>query len=186
MPSSRLIAEDEGIDKIKLPADCRGRRQLLGGIATSGGRHRPTSRKTGSASTSGRSPHEAFAELIRESASVFWNGPMGVFEWEAYRNGTEMVARAMGECPGFTASGAATRRLRCVSSGWRAPFRHLSTGGGAGLELWKAGFFPVWRFWKDGLDDRPQAADRRQLEDERQPSRSDPDDAEALIPAGVG
>lgn len=83
-----------------------------------------------------------FAARIRESASVFWNGPMGVFEWEPYRSGTEAVARAMGECQGFTAVGggdsaAALRLLRLEDT-----VSHLSTGGGAGLELLEGKILP--------------------------------------------
>jgi phosphoglycerate kinase len=84
----------------------------------------------------------AFSSLVRESASVFWNGPMGVFEWAPYRAGTEAVARAMGECAGFTAVGggdsaAALRLLELADT-----ISHLSTGGGAGLELLEGRILP--------------------------------------------
>jgi phosphoglycerate kinase len=84
----------------------------------------------------------AFSSLVRDSASVFWNGPMGVFEWAPYRAGTEAVARAMGECAGFTAVGggdsaAALRLLELEDT-----ISHLSTGGGAGLELLEGRILP--------------------------------------------
>ncbi len=83
-----------------------------------------------------------FWELIDSSASVFWNGPMGVFEWESFRNGTEHVARAMAACDGFTAVGggdtvAALRLLDLDGS-----ISHLSTGGGAGLQLLEGRVLP--------------------------------------------
>jgi phosphoglycerate kinase len=83
-----------------------------------------------------------FWELIDSSASVFWNGPMGVFEWESFRNGTEHVARAMAACDGFTAVGggdtvAALRLLDLAGS-----ISHLSTGGGAGLQLLEGRVLP--------------------------------------------
>lgn len=83
-----------------------------------------------------------FWELIDSSASVFWNGPMGVFEWERFRNGTEHVARAMAACDGFTAVGggdtvAALRLLDLDGS-----ISHLSTGGGAGLQLLEGRVLP--------------------------------------------
>ena len=83
-----------------------------------------------------------FWELIGSSASVFWNGPMGVFEWESFRNGTEHVARAMAACDGFTAVGggdtvAALRLLDLDGS-----ISHLSTGGGAGLQLLEGRVLP--------------------------------------------
>ncbi len=83
-----------------------------------------------------------FALMIRESASVFWNGPMGVFEWEAYRNGTETVARAMGECEGFTAVGGGDSAAALRLLGLEDTVSHLSTGGGAGLELLEGKILP--------------------------------------------
>jgi phosphoglycerate kinase len=83
-----------------------------------------------------------FWELIDSSASVFWNGPMGVFEWESFRNGTEHIAHAMAACDGFTAVGggdtvAALRLLDLDGS-----ISHLSTGGGAGLQLLEGRVLP--------------------------------------------
>lgn len=78
---------------------------------------------------------EAFAAEIAKSRTVFWNGPMGVFEMEAFAQGTEAVARALTETSGFTVVGggdsaAAVRSLGFEESG----FGHISTGGGASLE----------------------------------------------------
>ncbi|HEX6301173.1 MAG TPA: phosphoglycerate kinase [Acidimicrobiia bacterium] len=85
---------------------------------------------------------ELFAGLIRESASVFWNGPMGVFEWEPYRSGTEAVARAMGECEGFTAVGGGDSAAALRLLGLEDTVSHLSTGGGASLELLEGEILP--------------------------------------------
>lgn len=78
---------------------------------------------------------EVFAAEIAKSRTVFWNGPMGVFEMEAFAQGTEAVARALTETSGFTVVGggdsaAAVRSLGFEESG----FGHISTGGGASLE----------------------------------------------------
>ncbi|HZI39694.1 MAG TPA: phosphoglycerate kinase, partial [Acidimicrobiia bacterium] len=78
---------------------------------------------------------EAFASVIRGAQSVFWNGPMGVFEWENFRAGTEAVARAMAECNGFTAVGGGDSAAAVRLLGMEDQISHLSTGGGAGLEL---------------------------------------------------
>ncbi|HXV71862.1 MAG TPA: phosphoglycerate kinase [Acidimicrobiia bacterium] len=83
-----------------------------------------------------------FANLIKDSASVFWNGPMGVFEWEAFRNGTELVARALGECEGFTAVGGGDSAAALAMLGLEDTVSHLSTGGGAGLELLEGKILP--------------------------------------------
>ena len=76
-----------------------------------------------------------FAGVIRESRSVFWNGPMGVFEWESFRSGTETVARAMSETAGFTVVGGGDSAAALHLFGLENEVSHLSTGGGAGLEL---------------------------------------------------
>jgi phosphoglycerate kinase len=85
---------------------------------------------------------EDFFRLVEESASVFWNGPMGVFEWEPYRNGTEAVARAMGECQGFTAVGGGDSAAALRQLGLEDTVSHLSTGGGASLELLEGEVLP--------------------------------------------
>jgi phosphoglycerate kinase len=78
---------------------------------------------------------ERFAEAVKTAGTVFWNGPMGVFEWEAYRSGTEAVAKAMGACEGFTAVGGGDSAAALRLLGMEGDVSHLSTGGGAGLEL---------------------------------------------------
>lgn len=85
---------------------------------------------------------EDFGLLIRESASVFWNGPMGVFEWEPYSNGTERVARALAECDGFTAVGGGDSAAALRQFGLEDSVSHLSTGGGASLELLEGRVLP--------------------------------------------
>lgn len=83
-----------------------------------------------------------FWELIDSSASVFWNGPMGVFEWESFRNGTEHIARAMADCDGFTAVGGGDSAAALRLLGLEDSISHLSTGGGAGLELLEGRILP--------------------------------------------
>jgi phosphoglycerate kinase len=76
-----------------------------------------------------------FGGEIAASTSVFWNGPMGVFEWRGFRGGTEAVARAMGEVEGFTAVGGGDSVAALRDLGLAETVSHVSTGGGAGLEL---------------------------------------------------
>lgn len=83
-----------------------------------------------------------FWELIDSSKSVFWNGPMGVFEWEQFRNGTEHIARAMAACDGYTAVGGGDSAAALRLLGLENAVSHLSTGGGAGLELLEGRVLP--------------------------------------------
>ncbi len=79
---------------------------------------------------------KAFADVIRSAKTVFWNGPMGVFEIDAFANGTKQVAQALSEVEGLSVVGggdsaAAVRILGFDDS----QFSHISTGGGASLEF---------------------------------------------------
>lgn len=95
----------------------------------------------------------AFAETIHPAASVFWNGPMGVFEWEAFRSGTEVVARAVADCAGFTAVGGGDSAAALRELGLDDEVSHLSTGGGAGLELLEGAELPGVEVLKRWVDD---------------------------------
>ena len=83
-----------------------------------------------------------FGDSIRDSKSAFWNGPMGVFEWKAFRSGTETVARAMADSEGFTAVGGGDSAAALRVLGVEGQVSHLSTGGGAGLELLEGRVLP--------------------------------------------
>ena len=75
------------------------------------------------------------AEVCRGAASIFWNGPMGVFEWEAFRSGTETVARAVASSDAYTVAGGGDSVAAIRLLGLENQVSHLSTGGGAGLQL---------------------------------------------------
>ena len=85
---------------------------------------------------------EQFAEVIAGSAAVFWNGPMGVFEWEAFRSGTAAVATAMAGSDAFTVAGGGDSVAALRMLGRDKDLGHLSTGGGAGLELLQGRVLP--------------------------------------------
>ncbi|HEY5891119.1 MAG TPA: phosphoglycerate kinase [Acidimicrobiia bacterium] len=83
-----------------------------------------------------------FADTINRSRTVFWNGPMGVFEWTAYRHGTERVASAIATTPAFTGVGGGDSVAAMRLLGYDDGIDHLSTGGGAGLELLEGRILP--------------------------------------------
>ncbi|MFN2589477.1 MAG: phosphoglycerate kinase [Actinomycetota bacterium] len=78
---------------------------------------------------------QAYAEAIKEAGSVFWNGPMGVFEWEAFADGTRAVAEAMAEADAYTVVGGGDSASAIRQFGLDEQVDHVSTGGGAALQL---------------------------------------------------
>src|SRR3954453_11504454 len=76
-----------------------------------------------------------FAELVRGAGTVFWNGPMGVFEWEPFAGGTKAVAQAVAECGGYTVVGGGDSVRAIHELGLADRVSWVSTGGGASLEL---------------------------------------------------
>jgi phosphoglycerate kinase len=83
----------------------------------------------------GPATREAFAERIRGARTVFWNGPMGVFEWERFAEGTRAVARAVAETEGYTVVGGGDSVRALQEEGLAERISWVSTGGGASLEL---------------------------------------------------
>jgi phosphoglycerate kinase len=77
----------------------------------------------------------AFAAVAANSKTVFWNGPMGVFERPAFAAGTLALARAVGASPALSVIGGGDSVLAVTMAGVAHEISHISTGGGASLEL---------------------------------------------------
>ena len=75
------------------------------------------------------------AELLGGASTAFWNGPMGVFEKPPFDAGSVAVARALAACGGQTSIGGGETVAAAVAAGVKADIGHVSTGGGASLEL---------------------------------------------------
>jgi phosphoglycerate kinase len=77
----------------------------------------------------------AYAEEVGRAGTVFWNGPMGAFEMEPFAAGTRTVAEAVAAAPGTTVVGGGDSAAALAQFGLAGEVDHLSTGGGAALEL---------------------------------------------------
>ncbi|MEK4131310.1 phosphoglycerate kinase [Solibacillus sp. FSL W8-0474] len=78
---------------------------------------------------------ENYAEVIKQSKLIIWNGPMGVFEMEKFANGTKTVADAMATTDGYTIIGGGDSAAAVEKFEVASKMDHISTGGGASLEL---------------------------------------------------
>ena len=83
----------------------------------------------------GPDTRETFARHVRDARTIFWNGPMGVFEWPRFAAGTKAVAQAVAESDGFSVVGGADSARALQELGLADRVSWLSTGGGAALEL---------------------------------------------------
>lgn len=83
-----------------------------------------------------------FSDVIAEARQVLWNGPMGVFEDPRFEAGTRTVAEAVADCRGFTVIGGGDSAAAAAQFGLADRIDHVSTGGGASLELIEQGDLP--------------------------------------------
>jgi len=84
----------------------------------------------------------AFSDVIMDARMVFWNGPMGMFEDERFAAGTRTVAQAMADTTAFTVVGGGDSAAALAQFGLDHDVDHVSTGGGASLELLELGDLP--------------------------------------------
>ena len=90
----------------------------------------------------GPASRQEFARHIATAKTVFWNGPMGVFEWPRFAEGTTAVARAVAGCAGFTVVGGGDSVRALEEAGLADEVSWVSTGGGASLELLEGRVLP--------------------------------------------
>jgi phosphoglycerate kinase len=75
-----------------------------------------------------------FSAAIESASTVFWNGPMGVFENPAFARGSFSVAESLAKCSGMKIVGGGDSAAAAEASGFASKMTHISTGGGASLE----------------------------------------------------
>jgi phosphoglycerate kinase len=85
---------------------------------------------------------DRFGEVIASAGTVLWNGPMGVFEDDRFASGTKAIAEAVAHCPGSTVVGGGDSVSAVSQLGLEDKIDHVSTGGGASLELLEFGDLP--------------------------------------------
>ncbi len=83
----------------------------------------------------GPATRERFGALVRSAGTVFWNGPMGVFEWPRFAEGTKAIAEAVADADGYTVVGGGDSVRAVQELGLADRISWVSTGGGASLEL---------------------------------------------------
>jgi phosphoglycerate kinase len=82
----------------------------------------------------GPKTRELYAAEIKRAKTIFWNGPMGIFETPEFSEGTFAVARAITESKAVSVVGGGDSAAAAEASGLAEKFSHISTGGGASLE----------------------------------------------------
>jgi phosphoglycerate kinase len=90
----------------------------------------------------GRRTIESFSSAIRSGRTIFWNGPMGVFERPPFDRGTKAVAEAVAGVQAFSVAGGGDTVAALQQSGLAEKLSHISTGGGASLEFLESGDLP--------------------------------------------
>jgi phosphoglycerate kinase len=132
-PARRILGDEEG-SRLRLPVDLVAgrefsadteRRDIDGVDVPEGWMGLDVGPKTA----------QAYAQVVSGAGTVFWNGPMGAFELEPFAAGTRAVAEAVAAAPGTTVVGGGDSAAALAQFGLDDRVDHLSTGGGASLEL---------------------------------------------------
>jgi phosphoglycerate kinase len=139
------LCEADGIDPAKRILDAAGDKLRLPTDLVAGREFKPDTEKREIDGVDvpdgwmgldvGEDTATAYADVIKDAGTVFWNGPMGAFELEPFAAGTRAVAEAVAEAPGTTVVGGGDSAAALAKFGLDDRVDHLSTGGGASLEL---------------------------------------------------
>jgi phosphoglycerate kinase len=92
---------------------------------------------------------ENYRKIVLGAKTIVWNGPMGVFEFPKFAIGTIEMAKAVAECPGTTIVGGGDSVAAVNQSGESDRITHISTGGGASLEMLEGTVLPGYAILQD-------------------------------------
>jgi phosphoglycerate kinase len=84
------------------------------------------------------------AKQLESAGTIVWNGPVGVFEFEAFSHGTETIARAIAKSPAFSIAGCGDTLAAIAKYGIEKDVSYISTGGGAFLEVLEGKTLPAF------------------------------------------
>lgn len=85
---------------------------------------------------------KVFKEILNNSKTIVWNGPVGMFEQPAYANGTKQICEVLKKSNAITILGGGDTASAAINFGYKDAFTHISTGGGASLELLEGKVLP--------------------------------------------
>ena len=108
-----------------------------------------------------------FADIVTEASSVFWNGPMGMFEDERFASGTRALAQAVADTRAFTVVGGGDSAAALAEFGLAGDVDWVSTGGGASLELLELGDLPGLEALRKAPKPESRSRSSRELRPER-------------------
>jgi len=83
------------------------------------------------------------ADIVAKAGTIVWNGPVGVFEFDAFSKGTEVLSRAIAKAPGFSIAGGGDTLAAIAKYGVGDEISYISTGGGAFLEFLEGKVLPA-------------------------------------------
>jgi phosphoglycerate kinase len=134
--AKQLLAQDKG-HKIQLPSD-----HIIASTPDSEGRSSVEITEDTMALDIGPQTIERYAHLIKSAQTIFWNGPMGLFENPKFNVGTMKMAELIAMSDAFSVVGGGDSVAAAHESGFSEKFTHVSTGGGASLEYIERGELP--------------------------------------------
>ena len=145
--AKQLLAADKG-DKIQLPKDHVIAEGLEGAPEACHGVSIPADKM---GLDIGPETIRAYADHLKTAKTIFWNGPMGLFESKSFAKGTMAIAHTIAETKAFTVVGGGDSVAAVQQSGEADKFSHVSTGGGASLEYIEKGELPGVQALKYGV-----------------------------------